>query len=145
MLVALGSFARENLYSPEAQDGDLTTVSTLEERNAETRQTIEAYFDGFNARDISLMPIGQDVYFKAPVNPEPVIGLETLRPFMEQVFSTFDRIVVQRIVVEEQYASVMLDYHLPGSPPIPMVDCFRVVDGKVVEILPYFDTALLPG
>ena len=101
MLLALGSFARENLYSLEAQDGGLATVSTLEKRNAETRQTIEAYFDGFNARDISLMPIGQDVYFKAPVNPEPVIGLETLRPFMEQVFSTFDLVAHTVVVCRE--------------------------------------------
>ena len=43
-----------------------------------------------------------------------------------------------------EFACVMLDYHLPGTPPIPMVDLFRVVDGKVVEILPYFDTKLIP-
>jgi len=90
------------------------------------------------------MPISDDVYFKAPVNEEPVVGLEALRPFLEQVFSTFDRIVVQRIIVEGENASVMLDYHLPGTLPIPMVDLFRVVDGQVVEILPYFDTKLLP-
>ena len=33
----------------------------------------------------------------------------------------------------------MLDYHVPGIAPVPMVDCFRVVNGEVVEILPYFD------
>ena len=109
-----------------------------------TRQAIDAYFDGFNARDLSRMPIAEDVHFKAPVNPEPVIGLEALRPFLENVFSQFDRIVVQRTIVEGEFASVMLDYHLPGVPPIPMVDLFRVVDGKVVEILPYFDTKLIP-
>ena len=114
-------------------------------QNDRTRASIEAYFDGFNSRDISRMPIGDDVYFKAPVTPEPVIGLPALRPFLEQVFSTFEKIVVQRIIVEGEYASVMLDYHLPGLPPIPMVDLFRVVDGDVVEILPYFDTALLPS
>ena len=116
----------------------------MTDKSNRTREAIEAYFEGFNARDISLMPIGENVHFKAPVNPEPVIGLETLRPFLEQVFSTFEKIVLRRIVVEGEYASAMLDYYLPGVPPIPMVDCFRVVDGKIVEILPYFDTALLP-
>ena len=111
----------------------------------QTRAAINSYFEGFNARDISRMPIAANVHFKAPVNAEAVIGLEALRPFLEQVFSTFEKIVVHRVVVEGEYASVMLDYYLPGSPPIPMVDCFRVVDGEVVEILPYFDTALLPG
>lgn len=109
-----------------------------------TRKMIETYFDGFNARDLSRMPIADNVYFKAPVNPEPVVGLEALRPFLENVFAQFDRIDVQRIIVEGEFASVMLDYHLPGTPPIPMVDLFRVVDGKVVEILPYFDTKLIP-
>ncbi len=115
-----------------------------EDKGAKTRRALDAYFRGFNAKDISLMPIGENVYFKAPVNPEPVVGLQSLRPFLEQVFSTFDRIVVQRTIVEGEFASVMLDYHLPGIPPIPIVDCFRVVDGKVVEILAYFDTKLLP-
>lgn len=109
-----------------------------------TRNTIEAYFDGFNSRDLSRMPIADDVYFKAPVNPEPVIGLDALRPFLENVFSQFERIDVQRTIVEGEFACVMLDYYLPGIPPISMVDLFRVVDGKVVEILPYFDTKLIP-
>ena len=117
-----------------ASDPDLT---------ARTRATIETYFDGFNARDISQMPIAAGVYFKAPVNPEPILGLESLKPFLEQVFATFEKIVVHRIIAEGEYASVMLDYHLPGVDPIPMVDVFRVMDGQVVEILPYFDTALL--
>ena len=120
-------------------------MNSAEDKSRQTREALDAYFQGYNARDISLMPIGEDVYFKAPVNPEPVIGLQALRPFLEQVFSTFDRIVVQRTVVEGEFASVMLDYHLPGIAPIPMVDCFRVVDGLVVEILPYFDTKLLPS
>ncbi len=111
-------------------------------QTARTRAVVEAYFEGFNGRDISQMPIAADVYLKAPVNPEPVHGLEALRPFLEQVFSTFEKIVVQRIIAEGQYASVMLDYHLPGVAPVPMVDVLRVVDGKVVEIFPYFDTAL---
>lgn len=118
-------------------------MSIDRDQNAKTREVIEKYFRGFNARDLSLMPIGQDVFFKAPVNPEPVVGLASLRPFLEQVFSTFDRIDVRRTIVEGEYACVMLDYYLPDKPPIPMVDCFRVVDGQVVEILPYFDTRLL--
>lgn len=120
-------------------------MAAPEDQTNQTRQTIEAYFDGFNARDLSRMPIAGDIYFKAPVNEEPVVGLDALTPFLEQVFSTFERIVVQRVVVEGEYASVMLDYHLPGTAPIPMVDLFRVVDGKVIEILPYFDTNLLPS
>ena len=119
-------------------------MGVQEDKNTQSRSAMEDYFRGFNAKDISLMPIGENVYFKAPVNPEPVIGLQSLRPFLEQVFSKFDRIVVQRTVVEGEFACVMLDYHVPGIPPIPMVDCFRFVDGKVVEILPYFDTKLLP-
>ena len=122
-----------------------TIVMDIEQDNGtQTRSVLDAYFRGFNAKDISLMPIGEDVYFKAPVNPEPVVGLQSLRPFLEQVFSKFDRIVVQRTIVEGEFACVILDYHVPGVPPIPMVDCFRVVEGKVVEILPYFDTKLLP-
>ena len=120
-------------------------MSVREDKDMQTRSAIEAYFRGFNAKDVSLMPIAENVYFKAPVRPEPVIGLQSLRPFIEQVFSQFDRIVVQRTVVEGEFACVMLDYHVPGTPPIPMVDCFRVVDGEVVEILPYFDTRLLPA
>jgi hypothetical protein len=118
-------------------------VSVNLEQTARTRAIIEAYFEGFNARDISRMPIADGVFFKAPVNPEPVVGLAALQPFLEQVFSTFEKIVVQRIIAEGEYASVMLDYHLPQVQPVPMVDVFRVVDDKVVEILPCFDTALL--
>ncbi len=75
-------------------------MSVREDKDMQTRSAIEAYFRGFNAKDVSLMPIAENVYFKAPVRPEPVIGLQSLRPFMEQVFSQFDRIVVQRTVVE---------------------------------------------
>ncbi len=122
----------------------MTVMSDEENRGPQTRRVLDAYFRGFNAKNISLMPIGENVYFKPPVKSEPVVGLESLRPFLEQAFSKFDRIVVQRTIVEGEFACVMLDYHVPGIPPIPMVDCFRVVDGKVVEILPYFDTKLLP-
>ena len=34
----------------------------------QTRAAINSYFEGFNARDISRMPIATNVHFKAPVN-----------------------------------------------------------------------------
>jgi hypothetical protein len=110
---------------------------------AATRKTIERYFEGFNAKDIAQMSIAENVHFKAPLTPEPVIGLVALRPFLEKVFASFERIEVRRTVTEGEFACVMIDYFMPDAPPIPMVDCFRVVDGMVVEILPYFDTKLL--
>ena len=69
-------------------------MAVQEDKNSHTRNAMEDYFRGFNAKDISLMAIGENVYFKAPVNPEPVIGLQYIRPFLEQVFSKFDRLVV---------------------------------------------------
>ncbi len=51
-------------------------MSMEEDKGEQTRSALDAYFCGFNAKDISLMPIGDDVYFKAPVNPEPVVGLQ---------------------------------------------------------------------
>ncbi len=91
------------------EEAEVITTSLEDDRGAQTRSALEAYFRGFNAKDLSLMPIDEDVYFKAPVNPEPVLGLESLGPFLEQVFSKFDRIVVQRTIVEGEFASVMLD------------------------------------
>jgi hypothetical protein len=84
-------------------------MTAQDDQTNRTRQTIEAYFHGFNARNLSRMPISGDVYFKAPVNDEPVVGLDALTPFLEQVFFTFERVVVQRMIVEGEYASVMLD------------------------------------
>ena len=118
-------------------------MTTDETVSKATRRTIEAYWAGFEARDLSSLPIADDVLVKTPVQPDPIRGLDALRPFLEALFSQFERVDIHRTIVDGEFACVVFDYCLPERAPIPMVDIFRVVDAEVVEIDAYFDTKLI--
>ena len=39
-----------------------------------TREAVEAYYRGFDTKDLSIIPLAEDATFNGPLLPEPVAG-----------------------------------------------------------------------
>jgi len=75
-------------------------------------------------------------------------GVQGLRDLFATVQSTLgiERIDMHQVTAGGDWVVVLLDLVLAGTPPVraPLAEAFRLQDGKVCEIVPYyFDTSVV--
>jgi ketosteroid isomerase-like protein len=75
-------------------------------------------------------------------------GLQALRDLFATVQATLgvERIDMRQITAGGEWVVVLLDLVLAGTPPVraPLAEAFRLENGKVCEIVPYyFDTSVV--
>ena len=112
-----------------------------------TRAAVEAYIDGLTSGDVSAIPLAQEVSFVGPMAPDGLVGAEAVRSFLAEVATGLE-VFPERILIDGQYACAPGQFtvqRLEGE-ALPGVDCFRVVEGEIVQVRPYFDPRpLLPN
>jgi hypothetical protein len=114
---------------------------------AQKIKTVEAFLDGLTANSIEGMPFAPDIVLKSPLDPEhPSIGKEAAFKFLvERVFPKIPvcKAVVERQIVEDECVATLwtATFMLPGNRKVavPIFDFFRITDGLIKEIRPYFD------
>jgi ketosteroid isomerase-like protein len=75
-------------------------------------------------------------------------GIQGLRDLFATVQATLgvERIDMRQVTAGGDWVVVLLDLVLAGTPPVraPLAEAFRLQDGKVCEIVPYyFDTSVV--
>ena len=109
-----------------------------------TREAVEAYYRGFDTKDLSIIPLSEDATFNGPLLPEPVAGRSNVVAFLERVLEALERESmtkqIQWLIVDGERSCAMYE-HRAG----PGVDCFRVVGGEIAEIQLYFDPRPMLG
>jgi len=125
----------------------------LEDLQARNRQTVLALYKATGRGDwvkaASLMT--PDILIKeAPSVPFAGVyrGVEAMRELFAEVVRSLGvtGIEIREVTAGGEWVVVLLDLLLPGDPPVraPLAESFRLTDGKVCEIVPYyFDTDLL--
>jgi limonene-1,2-epoxide hydrolase len=108
---------------------------------------VEAFLGGLTQNSVDKMPLAPDVVIKSPLDPEhPLVGRQAAVAFLET--RVFPRIPVRKAEVErhmtegECVATLWkATFALPGGKQVdvPIFDFFRVEDGLIKEIRPYFD------
>ena len=100
-------------------------------------RAVETYLNGLGAKDVSSACFHPNVSFEGPLGP-PINGADALRQFLTGLFPAIQGVHIVRHIVEGEWCATAFDFHTTFG-VIPIMDCFRVVDGEIVSVRPYYD------
>jgi Domain of unknown function (DUF4904) len=106
-----------------------------EQRQA-TAKLLDAYVDGYNTGDWKKVRFAADVTFEGPLKG-PIRGESAVRTFLLSVHAKDVR--VKRQIIDGRFACVLADFETREGTVLPFCECFRIADGKIADIRPYFD------
>lgn len=107
------------------------------DRNVEA---VESYFDGLKRKDLSKAPFAPDVIFESPLSQDKLRGVESLTEFLSGILPIVKNVRIKRRVADGEHVCVL--WELETSTPaavIPVCEYFRVSDGLIKEMRPYYD------
>jgi len=101
---------------------------------------VERYIYGLGKGDLSAVPFAADVSYESPLTArktgqEAIAFLSALLPIMRGAD-------IKQHIVEGEYVATLFYLRTPNG-VTAVFDKFRVVDGKLKEINPYYDPTVL--
>jgi limonene-1,2-epoxide hydrolase len=115
-------------------------------------RAIHAFLEGLTEDNVQKMPFASDIVLASPLDPEhPVIGRDAAIQFLKtRVFPKIPvrKADVERHIIDGDYvATLWRATFVPTNGKeqivVPIFDFFRIVDGQIKELRPYFDPELL--
>jgi Domain of unknown function (DUF4904) len=101
---------------------------------------VESYIHGLGNGDFSQVPFADDVSYESPLTPKRT-GQDAIT-FLAALFPIMRGADVQQHIVEGEYVATVFHLRTPNG-VTTVFDKFRVVDGKLKEINPYYDPSVL--
>jgi limonene-1,2-epoxide hydrolase len=120
-------------------------MQDIGERNAKI-SAVEAFLAGLTTNDIAKMPFAPDIVLASPLDPEhPARGRDAVIAFLKK--RVFPKVPVrsarvERHIVEGDSVATLWEatFNLDGTDvTVPIFDFFRIQNGLILEIRPYFD------
>ena len=103
----------------------------------EMANVVEAYLDGLKRKDLSTVAFASDVTFESPLSPK-LIGQQAVADFLSGLFPAIKDVRVKQHIIEGEYVATLFDLDTTFG-VIPIFDCFRVVNGLLTQIRPFYD------
>ena len=113
----------------------------------ERLKAIDDFLDGLTSNDVEKMPFADDIVLVSPIDPDhPLVGKHAAVDFLET--KVFPKIPVRKAEVERHVidgdcvATLWKATFAPAGRHevvVPIFDFFRITDGKIAELRPYFD------
>jgi len=100
-------------------------------------KVVDDYLDGLRRKDLSRVAFALDVTFESPLSPK-LTGERAVVDFLSGLFPAIKDIRVKQHIVEGEYVATVFDFDTTFG-VIPVFDCFRVSDGKLIQIRPFYD------
>jgi hypothetical protein len=97
---------------------------------------LDAYINGYKTGDYGQVRFAADVTFEGPLKG-PIRGEAPVRTFLSAVRAKDVR--VKRQIIDGQFACVLADFETIEGIVVPFCEYFRIRDGEIAEIRPYFD------
>ena len=98
---------------------------------------VERYFNALKDKNLAEVPFAPDVVFEGPLSPK-LTGAEVVREFLNGILPGIRGIHIQRHIAEGEFVATIFDMETDFG-VIPMCDTFRIVNGQVAQIRPFFD------
>jgi glyoxylase I family protein len=98
---------------------------------------VESYLDALRCKDLSRVPFAPSVTFESPLSPR-VVGVKAVSELLTGMFPVIKGIRVRRHIVENEYVATRFDLDTTFG-EIPVFDCFRVANGLIQEVRPFYD------
>lgn len=109
----------------------------------ENIKAVEAYLNGLKNKDLSLVPFADDLYFEDPIAGKNR-GAENFRAFLSGFLPAINDVRVVRHVCEGAY--VATHFEVDGVfGLLPIMEMFKIEDGKITEAIGYFDPRPILG
>ena len=113
----------------------------------ERLRPIYAFLKGLTEDDVDQMPFAPDIVLASPLDPDhPLIGRDAAIQFLKtRVFPSIPvrKADVERHIVDGEYIGTLwkATFAPPGGSEVvvPIFDFFRIVNGEIRELRPYFD------
>lgn len=100
---------------------------------------VESYIDGLGRRDFKGVPFADSVSYESPLTPRKV-GRDAIE-FLEGIFPAIRGTRIKQHIVEGEYVASVFDLEVTTG-TVSVFDKFRVADGKLLEIRPFYDPAI---
>ena len=106
----------------------------------ENTAVVESYIYGLGNGDFSDVPFADDVSYESPLTPKRT-GKDAIE-FLSALFPIMRGAEVKQHIVEGEYVATVFHLKTPNGSTV-VFDKFRVIDGKLKEINPYYDPSVL--
>jgi len=109
----------------------------MKNRNVEAA---ESYINGLKRKDLSSVPLAPDVIFEGPLSPDKLHGAKSVIEFLSGILPMIKDVRIKQYVGDGEHLCVL--WELETSTPaaiIPICEYFRVSDGLIKEMRPYYD------
>jgi len=109
----------------------------------ETVKTVEAYLNALKQKDLSLAPLAGDVAFEDPIAGKNT-GADNFRAFLSGFLPAINDVRVLSHICEDDYVATHWEVDTVFG-IIPILEKFRVSDGKIVEAIGFYDPRPIIG
>jgi hypothetical protein len=114
-----------------------TSGSTGDSAREAVVRVVESYINGLGGRDLGGVPFAEDVTYESPISPKRT-GKQAVVEFLSGLFPIINGIRIKQHIVEGEYCATIFDLDTAYG-VIAVFDCFRVTDGELKQIAPFYD------
>jgi uncharacterized protein DUF4904 len=118
--------------------GCATSARRTESREAVER-LLETYAQAMKTGDWGSVSFAPNVTFLGPLTNGPIEGDAAVREFLRRVSADVKDLRVKRRVIDGELACVIAELESKEGVVVPFTEFFRIVDGMIAEVRPYFD------
>ncbi|QQS48221.1 MAG: nuclear transport factor 2 family protein [Acidobacteriota bacterium] len=106
----------------------------------------ESYVLSLRDKDLSRVPLAEDVVFKGPLNADELRGASALREFLNGILPIIKDARINFSFSDGEHVCVLWELEtVQPAAVIPICEYFRVVDGKLKEVKPFYDPRPITG
>ncbi len=100
----------------------------------------ERYIRGLGSRNFTDVSFAESVSYESPLTPK-LVGREAIE-FLEGIFPIIRGAEIKQHIVEGEYVASVFELQITTG-NVAVFDKFRIADGKLQEICPFYDPSLL--
>jgi limonene-1,2-epoxide hydrolase len=98
---------------------------------------VERYFNALKDKNLADVPFAPDVVFQGPLSPK-LTGSEAVTEFLNGLLPAIRGVQIHRHIADGEYVATIFELETVFG-VIPVCDCFRVVNGQLKQIRPFYD------
>jgi Domain of unknown function (DUF4904) len=114
-----------------------TVDQTAQRQRDSIAKLLEAYIDSYKSGDWGQVRFAAEVTFEGPLTNGKLLGKPGVQKFLSNVHAKDVR--VKRQIIDGQFACVLADFETTEGTVVPFCEFFRIREGQIAEIRPYFD------
>lgn len=104
-----------------------------------------SYLEALQAKDLQVAKLAPDVRFEGPLLEEPLTSRAELERFLAGILPAVKEIRIRKQFGTGSDVCIQWDLVTMNSKVVPILEYFRVANGQIKELRPYYDPRPLLG